>query len=252
MQWDAALYGQKHDFVAEYGRDLLEYVPEDPKLRALDVGCGTGVLTWALSRRVGEVTGIDLSREMLKIARAAYPGLTLLDMDACALPVEWTNVFGLVFSNAVFHWIPDQPLLLANLFRVLKPGGRLVCEFGAKGCVAAIHRAFGAALARRGYPYTNTFFFPDPGEYRALLEQAGFEVEWITDFNRPTPLKDGEAGLRNWMTQFFAASLASLPPNTQNDVFAEAEDALRPTLWDGAQWVADYRRLRFSAVKSQG
>lgn len=250
MQWDAALYGQKHGFVAEYGRDLLGYVPEDPELRALDIGCGTGVLTAALSQRVGEVTGIDPSEEMLRLARAAYPELTFLAMDACALPAEWTDMFDLTFSNAVFHWIPDQPLLLQNIFRVLKPGGRLVAEFGAKGCVAAIHRAFGAALTRRGYPYTNVFYFPGSGEYRNLLEQAGFEVEWITDFDRPTPLQDGEAGLRNWMTQFFSASLAALPADIRTDVFSEAEDALRPVLWDGTQWIADYRRLRFVAIRN--
>lgn len=44
-QWDAALYDKKHDFVAEYGKGLLEFVPENKVQRILDLGCGTGTLT---------------------------------------------------------------------------------------------------------------------------------------------------------------------------------------------------------------
>jgi len=252
VQWDASLYEQKHDFVAEYGRGLLDDVLEDPSQRVLDIGCGTGVLTSALSARAGEVVGIDLSEEMLARARAAYPALAFLHMDACALPGAWTDGFDLAFSNAAFHWIPDQPLLLQNVYRVLKPGGRLVCEFGAKGCVEAIRRAYAAAVVRRGFAYREMFFFPSPGEYRALLEREGFVVERITDFDRPTPLKGGESGLRDWMRQFFAAYLAALPGGVTEEVFREAEDALRPALWDGNQWIADYRRLRFVAGKPAG
>lgn len=44
MDWNADLYENKHDFVAEYGRDLLSNVPENPGLSILDLGCGTGTL----------------------------------------------------------------------------------------------------------------------------------------------------------------------------------------------------------------
>lgn len=48
MDWNADLYENKHDFVAEYGRDLLSSVPENPGQAILDLGCGTGTLTHAL------------------------------------------------------------------------------------------------------------------------------------------------------------------------------------------------------------
>ena len=49
MKWDASAYDRRHGFVAEYGRALLELVPDDPALSVLDLGCGTGPLTAQLA-----------------------------------------------------------------------------------------------------------------------------------------------------------------------------------------------------------
>ena len=43
MKWNSKLYNNNHDFVAEYGKGLLEFVPEDKTQKILDLGCGTGV-----------------------------------------------------------------------------------------------------------------------------------------------------------------------------------------------------------------
>lgn len=48
MDWNAEWYENKHGFVAEYGRELLSCVPENPEQSILDLGCGTGTLTHAL------------------------------------------------------------------------------------------------------------------------------------------------------------------------------------------------------------
>lgn len=65
MDWNADLYENKHDFVAEYGRDLLSNVPENPGLNILDLGCGTATLTHALREKSPFVTGMDASPEMI-------------------------------------------------------------------------------------------------------------------------------------------------------------------------------------------
>lgn len=49
MQWNSALYDQKHDFVAKYGEGLLAFLPENPAQAILDLGCGTGTLTARLA-----------------------------------------------------------------------------------------------------------------------------------------------------------------------------------------------------------
>ena len=69
MDWNAELYENKHDFVAEYGKDLLSNVPENPGLSILDLGCGTGTLPHALLGKSPFVTGMDASPEMIALER---------------------------------------------------------------------------------------------------------------------------------------------------------------------------------------
>ena len=55
--------------------------------------------------------------------------------------------------------------------------------------------------------------------------------------------------MRNWVRQFFASDLSPLPGAGRIRILEEMESALRDELWDGTQWVADYRRIRVIAVK---
>lgn len=247
MDWNAELYENKHDFVAEYGKSLLDCIPENPGQLILDLGCGTGALTRALLGKSHYVTGADASPDMIRKARELHPGIDFRVMDACRMP--WKSRFDVVFSNAAFHWIPDQNTLMENIFRVLKPQGMLVCEFGASRNIRRIQEAFRAALSRRNLHHRNPFYFPTAEEYRERLEEAGLRPEVVMDYDRPTPLKDGPDGLRNWVRQFFAADLAPLEESRRVLIVQEMEAALRDDLWDGEQWVADYRRLRAIAVK---
>ena len=158
MDWNAELYENKHDFVAEYGKDLLSNVPENPGLSILDLGCGTGTLTHALLGKSPFVTGMDASPEMIAKARQLYPGMDFRVMDACRMP--WNGWFDIVFSNAAFHWIPDQGALLKAVFRVLKPQGRLICEFGAHRNILRIRRHSRPASWRGSFPSKPVFTSP--------------------------------------------------------------------------------------------
>lgn len=48
-EWNATMYDNKHDFVAEYGKGLLEYIPQNEKQSILDLGCGAETLTVQLN-----------------------------------------------------------------------------------------------------------------------------------------------------------------------------------------------------------
>lgn len=145
-------------------------------------------------------SGRTLPRTWCAKARMLHPDIDFRVVDACRMP--WSNRFDVVFSNAVFHWISDQKALLENIFRVLKPQGRLVCEFGAVRNIHRIQQAFQSSLSRQKRHHENPFYFPTVEEYRKLVEQAGLHPELVMDYDRPTPLKDGENGLRNWVRQF--------------------------------------------------
>ena len=103
MKWDSKLYDNKHSFVAEYGKGLLEFVPVDKKQRILDLGCGTGVLTEQLLKYGGYVLGVDGSEDMVAKAKQNYPHIDFEVNDA--LKLAYSNEWDIVFSNAVFHWI---------------------------------------------------------------------------------------------------------------------------------------------------
>ena len=65
-EWNATMYDNKHDFVAEYGKGLLEYIPQNEKQSILDLGCGTGTLTVQLNNLAKTVIGVDHSESMIK------------------------------------------------------------------------------------------------------------------------------------------------------------------------------------------
>ena len=144
MDWNAEWYENKHGFVAEYDRELLSCVLENPDQSILDLGCGTGTLTHALLEKSASVTGLDSSPEMIAKSRQLYPGMDFRVLDARLMP--WRNRFDIVFSNAALHWIPDHGTLLNAVSRVLKPQGKLVCEFGARFNILRIREAFRTAL----------------------------------------------------------------------------------------------------------
>jgi trans-aconitate 2-methyltransferase len=93
------------------------------------------------------------------------------------------------------------------------------------------------------------WYFPSVSEYATLLEMNGLEVRFITLFDRPTSLADGEAGMRNWIKMFGSGYCAKLDPEMREGFIQRVEELLRPELFRDGQWWADYRRLRFAAWK---
>ena len=242
MEWNSTLYDNKHDFVAEYGKGLLEFVPQNTKQTILDLGCGTGTLTVQLAGLCNKIVGVDASQDMVDKAKEEFGDIEFKVCDALALPFE--KEFDVVFSNAVFHWISDHDALLKNIHKALKPQGLLVCEFGASGNIATIENAFAKACNSLGYGYEAKFNFPTAEDFGNLLEKNGFIIDRIYDYDRPTVLKDGEQGLVNWMKQFFVSELEVMPEQVQIMIFEKVEELARETLWNGEEWIADYRRLR--------
>lgn len=95
--------------------------------RVLDVGCGTGAVARAAARRVGaagRVVGLDLNPRMLAVARRVAPEIEWREGEAGELPFA-AGDFDVVTSQYALMFFPDQPRGLAEMWRVLAPGGRL-------------------------------------------------------------------------------------------------------------------------------
>src|SRR6202451_3950990 len=127
QHWDAAAYADNAHFVPALGQPAVDLLQPQSGERILDLGCGDGVLTEKLVALGAQVVGIDNSPDM--IAAARQRGLDARAADASAL--VFNNEFDAVFSNAVLHWIKDDPdAPIAGAFRALKTGGRFVGAFG--------------------------------------------------------------------------------------------------------------------------
>ena len=242
-QWDTERYRNQHSFVFEFGSSLIDILDPKPGERILDLGCGTGELTQAIADRAGAsgVVGLDADPNMVAAARASFRDITFLHADGSSFTLE--KPVDAIFSNAALHWVTKAEEAVISMSRVLKPGGRLIVEFGGKGNVDRIVQAAEDVL---GPLSTNVWYFPSIGEYCSLLEKHGFEVSSAILFDRPTVLQ-GEEGIKNWYRMFGSALLQSAREEDMERILDALEEKLKPHLYDGEKWTADYRRIRIVA-----
>lgn len=220
---------------------MIDLLNPQPGETVLDLGCGTGHLTYQIAEKGAIVTGLDSAPAMVAQARMNYPSLKFMLADATnfTLPAP----VDAVFSNAVLHWVKNADGALACIRRALKPGGRFVAEFGGKD---NIHHLLGAILAE--VPGSeNPWYFPSIGEYATLLERNGFRVTHAFHFDRLTKL-EGPRGIEDWIEMFGSGIVAGIDPQQRNAVYQRIVERLRPTLFRDGTWFADYVRLRVAAV----
>lgn len=119
-------WGQEPRFI----RDTVQAVKLGPTPKVLDVATGTGDLALeAANRRYGaEVHGLDISSEMLEVARSRPGGKNIAWQtgDAMALPYE-DNTFDAVTHGYLLRNVTDIAKTLEEQYRVLKPGGMMSC-----------------------------------------------------------------------------------------------------------------------------
>lgn len=115
--------------VAEHAVQLLQAADPQPGQRLLDVGCGNGAAPIHVAKTLGlAVTGVDIDAEQIQTAAATGRGqedVRFLAADATSLPLA-DGEFDLVYSNKTTHHIRDWQRALAEMTRVLTPGGYLL------------------------------------------------------------------------------------------------------------------------------
>jgi ubiquinone/menaquinone biosynthesis C-methylase UbiE len=122
----AEAYDRLSDSQFEAGQRLVEGLRLNPGSSVLDIGCGTGRLAHWLRERLGpggRVVGIDPLPDRVAIARARNAGIQFEVGHAEDLAAFEDESFDAVCLSAVFHWIVDKPKALAEIRRVLRPGG---------------------------------------------------------------------------------------------------------------------------------
>lgn len=245
--WNAATYQEQFDYIWQHGASLLSQLAPQSGEQILDLGCGTGQLTAQIAASGATVVGMDSDRAMVEQASTNYPELTFQVGDAARFQLE--NPVDAVFSNAALHWVNDAQGAALCMVNALKPGGRLVVEFGGEGNVQGILTALSQVSGRKDL---NPWYFPSLGDYVALLESVGVKVVFAHIFDRPTPL--GTAGLAGWLEMFGQRFFTDLSSAEWAALVTQVE-AAAVALYQGegsdteGEWVADYRRLRIVAIK---
>jgi SAM-dependent methyltransferase len=143
----------------------------------LDVACGTGVLAREARGRGGEVTGLDRNPGMQAVARRADPLVDWREGMAEALPFPDAR-FDAVVSQFGLMFFEDRGAALREMWRVLKPGGRLVVAVwdaaerspGYEAMIRLLDRLFGAEVADA---LRAPFVLGDPADFAATFAAAG-------------------------------------------------------------------------------
>jgi len=161
-------------------------LPLSTDMTALEYGCGTGLLSFALQSDLGHITLADESQGMLdvlgeKIAAAGVTNMhpVRLDLSSGTLPAQR---FDITYSLLVLHHVQDVRDMLAKFHAVLKPGGTLV--------VADLDKEDGT-FHHTGISYFHDGFARD--ELQQLVEAAGFgDVKFSTGYVIRKKVGEGE------------------------------------------------------------
>ena len=218
--------------------------------RILDVGCGTGSLTFALARaaNLGEIAAIDYSPVFVEeaIRRSTDPRIRIQRADACALPFEG-NTFDRAFALLVLHFVPEAGKAVSEMRRVVRSGGVVAATVwdhlgGMPGMRMMIDTV--AALSEGGRQLRGRYFFQpmmQPGEMKQTFVDQGLvditetqlmirmDYESFEDYWAPIAAGEGPLGK-------YVATLDAAERARTDAAVRDAYEAGRP---DGARSFAN-------------
>jgi ubiquinone/menaquinone biosynthesis C-methylase UbiE len=149
---------------------FIEMIDRQPTNRVADVGCGPGRAAAFMAERGLDVVGVDVSKSMLAIARAAHPHIEFNEGQLDALPLEAGAISGAVcWYSIIYTPLARLHEAFDELARVLIPGGHLLLAFQAG--TEPVHRehAFGTHLPLTSYRHSVQAVVD-------TLEGAGFRI----------------------------------------------------------------------------
>ncbi len=183
--------------VTETLNDILQKFPKNKTLKVLDIGCGAGRVSEMFIDREIEYYGIDISEELIRIAKKKYPKAHFLVGDATNLPYQ-SDTFNIVVSIATIHHIPSKETrqkFLDEMYRVTKP---------------------------EGWAFVETWYFWNKTEYLKRIVKSFFSNNSLHfgDFYRPWKLSTGKLVTKRY---FHAWTIRELKKSITNAGFSNVQ-----------------------------
>jgi ubiquinone/menaquinone biosynthesis C-methylase UbiE len=243
----ADVYDQVVPFFASFARQVARALDLPPDARVLDLAAGRGALSRELAGRTGRMVAVDAAPRMVELLARDLPVVESHLMDAAALEFP-DATFDLVVAGFVMHILPDPVAAVAEVRRVLRPGGQFV--FTIPG------RADGSPdpwpdplddlfLDYRKYQVAGSGYRPNDADPEKLLARAGF-----ADVSRQTleiaiAVPDGATFWRFTLSHGAGAAVNGLPADKRaelHDRIVAAVDAAGGTTLRRSATLALVRR----------
>lgn len=185
--WNAGIYNRYGKERIQPSIDLVNRILDKDFNKILDVGCGTGMSTAPLAEnwKTAEITGVDLSEEMLQVARETIPSASFVQRD-CSKSLKDMGKFDLIFSNAFLQWIPNQEEFITNSFEMLNDGGIFATQiplFDAMPANECLLNAEKVMSDKFSGIESEKYVFHSPAEYYDIMAKSTDNITmWSTDY----------------------------------------------------------------------
>ncbi len=216
----ADVYDQVIPFFASFAGEAVAAIGLPPGARVLDLAAGRGALSRELIGRGARVVAVDAAPRMVELLKRDIPRVEAHVMDAAALHFPGAS-FDLVTAGFVMHIWADPATAVAEVKRVLRPGGQFAFTLPgrADGSPDPWPDPAGDLLnSYRQYQVAGAGYLSNDADAEELLGAAGFtDVSWRT-LEIAIPVADGETYWRFERSHGVGAMISALPQDTRSEL----------------------------------
>ncbi|QSR89240.1 methyltransferase domain-containing protein [Methylacidiphilum caldifontis] len=216
------------------GKKLVSLLKIKKGQKVLDIGCGTGRLAAYVAEitgREGTVIGIDPSPFRIDIARRREKeNLKFKVASTEDLYLFKDNYFDVIYLNSVFHWIDNKPQAIADIYRLLKVGGKLGIAMGAKQqnlfLMSIVRKSVQSVLGYVPKEFDTTEYRREAEEAQGLVLESGFKILETKTQNYIDLFKTGEELIRFYESSSGGSLLREFPDFQRKKIISHIEQAL--------------------------
>lgn len=170
-----------HAFLNQRSNRAYKYLALKTGQDVAEVGCGSGEQVRDLARVAGRIYGLDYSEGMLELARKNNPGdrVEFIHTDCAPIPLP-ENVVDAALCLGVLDYVPQPAAFLAEIGRIVRPGGRIVFTTPKRPSLFAAMR-WSALIRRKVFGQPPVLNCLKEAELLALIDQVGLEVVDLSD-----------------------------------------------------------------------